>query len=336
MDKLEAVVGIDVSKKKLDVALLINGKVKAKVVDNSAAGHQLLMEWLGKSKVPKDALHVCMEATGVYYEAVATTLHDAGLTVSVVNPGCIKGFGQSENLRNKTDKADAALIARYCVAMVPAPWAPPPLEQRQLRAWSQRIQALKDIRQQECNRLESYEVSGMAEVAAHARSLIAWLDAEIKQLEDDVDDHIDRHPGLKHDAELITSIPGIGNTTAARLLGQLGDLRRFRSAKALAAFLGVTPRQRSSGTSLKGRTIMSRSGSSSIRAALYMPGMVASRHNPLLHQFALRLAANGMAKKAVIGAVMHKLVHLIYGVIRTGKPFDANYLSKGLAIQDGI
>lgn len=336
MDKLEAVVGIDVSKKKLDVALLMNGKVKAKVVDNSAAGHQLLMEWLGKSKVPKDALHVCMEATGVYYEAVATTLHDAGLIVSVVNPGCIKGFGQSENLRNKTDKADAALIARYCVAMMPATWAPPPLEQRQLRAWTQRIQALKDIRQQECNRLESYEVSGMAEVAAHARSLIAWLDAEIKQLEDDVDDHIDRHPGLKHDAELITSIPGIGNTTAARLLGQLGDLRRFRSAKALAAFLGVTPRQRSSGTSLKGRTIMSRSGSSSIRAALYMPGMVASRHNPLLHQFALRLAANGMAKKAVIGAVMHKLVHLIYGVIRTGKPFDANYSSKGLAIQDGI
>jgi transposase len=277
-----------------------------------------------------------MEATGVYYEAVATALYDAGLTVSVVNPGCIKGFGQSENQRNTTDKADAALIARYCAAMLPAAWTPPPLEQRQLRAWSQRIQALKDIRQQECNRLESYEVSGMAEVAAHAHSLIAWLDAEIKRLEGDMDDHIDRHPGLKHDAELLTSIPGIGNTTAARLLGQLGDLRRFRSAKALAAFLGVTPRQRSSGTSLKGRTIMSRSGSSSIRAALYMPGMVASRYNPVLHQFALRLASNGMAKKAVIGAVMHKLVHLIYGVIRTGKPFDANYSSKGLAIQDGI
>jgi len=336
MDNSTAVVGIDVSKKKLDVALLVNGKIRAKVVDNSAAGHQSLLEWLGKTKLPKAVFQVCMEATGVYYEAVATTLHDAGLSVSVVNPGCIKGFGQSENLRNKTDKADAALIARYCAAMAPPAWAPAPLEQRQLRAWSQRILALKDMRQQECNRLESYETSGMAEVAEHARSLIAWLDAEIKQLEGDVDDHIDRHPGLKHDAELITSIPGIGNTTAARILGQLGDIRRFSSAKALAAFLGVTPRQRSSGSSIKGRTIMSRSGSTSMRAALYMPGMVASRHNPLLHQFALRLAANGMAKKAVIGAVMHKLVHLIYGVIRTDKPFDANYLSNGLAIQDGI
>ncbi|MBV7539453.1 transposase, partial [Duganella sp. sic0402] len=85
---------------------------------------------------------------------------------------------------------------------------------------------------------ESYEVSGMAEVAEHARSLIAWLDTEIKQLEDDVDDHIDRHPGIKHDAQLITSIPGIGNTTAARILGHLGDIRRFSSAKALAALLG--------------------------------------------------------------------------------------------------
>ena len=336
MNMSKVAVGIDVSKKKLDVALLVNGKIKAKVVDNSATGHQLLLEWLDKAKLPRQALQVCMEATGVYYEAVATKLHDAGLAVSVINPSCIKGFGQSENQRNKTDKADAALIARYCLTMAPATWEPPSLAQRQLRAWSQRILALKDMRQQERNRLEGYEASGLTEVAAHARALIAWLDAEIKQLEDDVDDHIDRHPDLKHDAQLITSIPGIGNTTAARILGHLGDIRRFSSAKALAAFLGVTPRQRSSGTSIKGRTIMSRSGSTSMRAALYMPGMVASRYNPLLHQFASRLAANGMAKKAVIGAVMHKLVHIIYGVIRTGKPFDANYLSKELAIQDGI
>lgn len=336
MNTISTVVGVDISKKKLDVALLVNGKIKAKVVENSATGHQCLLDWLDKSKVPRAGLHVCMEATGVYYEAVASALHDAGLTVSVVNPGCIKGFGQSENLRNKTDKADAALIARYCAAMSPMRWAPPPLEQRQLRAWSQRIQALKDMRQQESNRLESYTVSGMSEVAEHARSLIAWLDAEIKQLEHDVDDHIDRHPGLKHDAELLTSIPGIGNTTAARLLGQLGDIRRFGSAKRFAAFLGVTPRQRSSGTSIKGRTMMSRTGSVALRTALYMPGMVASRYNPLLRPFAQRLAATGMAKKAVIGAVMHKLAHFIYGVIKTNKPFDPNYLAKGLAIQDGI
>ena len=336
MDTVHAVVGIDVSKKKLDVALLVNGKTKSKVVDNSASGHRSLLEWLGKSKAPMAELHVCMEATGVYYEPVALALHAAGLRVSVVNPACIKGFGYSENIRNKNDAVDAGLIARYCVAMAPAPWTPPPIEQRQLRAWSMRVQALKDIRQQEENRLEAHIVTGMDEVAEHVRGHIAWLSAEIAKLEDEIDDHIDRHPGLKHDADLIASIPGVGTTTVARILGHLGDIRRFESAKAFAAFLGVTPKQRTSGTSVRGRTMISRTGSTALRAALYMPSLVARRHNPILAQFAERLLATGMAKKAVIGAVMHKLTHLIYGVIHTGKPFDANYLSKGLANQDGI
>lgn len=336
MDVARAVVGIDVSKLKLDIALLVNGKVKSKVLGNSSEGHKSLLEWLGKSKVSMATLHVCMEATGVYYEALALALHEAGLKVSVVNPSCIKGFGHSENIRNKNDAIDAGLIARYCVTMNPAPWTPPPLEQRQLRAWSLRVQALKDIRQQEENRLEALTISGMEDVAAHVKAHIKWLDAEIKKLEKEIDDHIDRHPRLKQDAELISSIPGIGATTVARILGHLGDIRRFESAKALAAFLGVTPKQRSSGTSLKGRTMISRTGSASLRAALFMPSLVARRHNPILNQFAERLLETGMAKKAVICAVMHKLTHLIYGVIRTGKPFDANYLSKGLALQDGI
>lgn len=328
--------GIDVSKKKLDIALLVNGKVKSKVLDNTPEGYEELLVWINKSKAPKADLHVCMEATGVYYEAVALALVEAELQVSVVNPGCIKGFGHSENIRNKNDAIDAGLIARYCLAMKPAPWTPPPLEQRQLRAWSIRVQALKDIRQQEENRLEAHAITGMEDVAAHVKEHIKWLDTEITKLEKEIDDHIDRHPGLKHDADLIGSIPGIGATTVARLLGHLGDIRRFESAKALAAFLGVTPKQRSSGTSIKGRTMISRSGSSTLRAALYMPSLVARRHNPILNAFAERLLATGMAKKAVICAVMHKLTHLIYGVIRTEKPFDPNYLPRGLAIQDGI
>lgn len=330
------ILGIDVSKKKLDMALLVNGKVKSKVLDNSSDGHKLLLDWLLKSKTSLQDLHVCMEATGVYFEPVALALHNAGLKVSVVNPACIKGFGHSENIRNKNDAVDAGLIARYCLAMSPAPWTPPPLEQRQLRAWAVRVSALKDIRQQESNRVEAHTISGMDEVAAHVNEHIAWLDAEIAKLEKQIDDHIDRHPGIKHDADLIGSIPGIGTTTVARVLGHLGDIRRFDSAKAFSAFLGVTPKQRLSGTSLKGRTMISRTGSTALRAALYMPSLVARRHNPILKQYADRLLASGMAKKAVIGAVMHKLTHLIYGVIHTNKPFDPQYLSKGLVVQDGI
>lgn len=336
MNKEGEVLGIDVSKSKLDVALLLGGKVKSKVVQNTPDGHQILLEWISKSKVSLSALHVCMEATGVYHEAVATTLHGAGLKVSVVNPACIKGFGHGENIRNKNDEIDAGLIARYCLAMAPEPWTPPPLEQRQLKGWTMRVQALQDIRQQEANRLEAHTVSGMQDVADHVKEHIVWLDEEIKKLEKEIDDHIDRHPDLKRDADLITTIPGIGKTTVARVLGHLGDIRRFDSAKAFAAFLGVTPRQATSGSSVRGRTIISKTGNASLRAALFMPSMVAQRHNPIVRQFAERLLATGMAKRAVISAVTHKLTHLIYGVIRTGKPFDANYLTKRLAIQDGI
>ncbi|WP_229212438.1 IS110 family transposase, partial [Duganella sp. HH105] len=231
-------------------------------------------------------------------EPVALALHDSGLRVSVINPGCVKGFSQSENLRNKNDSVDAALIARYGAAIKPMPWAPPPLEQRQLSAWSSRVQALKDIRQQEQNRLEVHDITGMTDVAEHVEQHIAWLDTEIKKLEKDIDDHIDRHPKLKRDAELLSSIPGVGNTTVAKILGRLGDIRRFDNAKTFAAFLGVTPKQRTSGASLRGRTMISRTGSKSMRAALYMPSLVAARHNPILKQFSARLLATGMAKKS--------------------------------------
>jgi transposase len=336
MEAVCPVVGIDVSKKKFDVELLFNGKTKTKVLENSPAGHQQLLDWLAKSKAPVSEMHVCMEATGVYYEQLALHLHSAGLKVSIVNPACIKGFAQTENLRNKNDAVDAGLIARFCARMTPQLWTPPPMEQRQLRALTVRLQALKDMRQQEENRLEAHTVSGMVDVAARVNEHIGWLDTEIKKLQKDIDDHIDRHPGLKRDAELIESIPGVGATTVAKVLGHVGDVRRFENAKAFAAYLGVTPRQRSSGTSLRGRTMISRVGHSSMRAALFMPAMVATTHNPILRSFAQRLSAQGMAKKAVIGAVMHKLAHLIYGVIRNGKPFDPTYLPKGLAIQDSI
>lgn len=330
------VVGSDVSKAKLDIVLRNNGKVKSKSLKNSLDGYKDLIEWLIKQKVDPHTVHFCMEATGVYSEPFALWLHDAGYTVSVVNPGCIKGFGQSENIRNKNDEIDAGLIARFCEARRPAAWLPAPKEQRLLKGWSDRLIALKDIRQQECNRIEAHSFAGQNELVENIQAHVYWLDKQIDELEKDINDHIDRHPGLKHDADLITSIPGIGRTTAAKMLGHLGDIRRFNSAKALAAFIGLSPKQRSSGTSLRGRTTMSRIGNNSLRSALYMPGWVACRHNPLLKAFSDRLKANGMAHKAVTGAVMRKLVHLIYGVVRSGKAFDPHYLHPGLAKQDGI
>lgn len=330
------VVGIDVSKKKLDVALLVDGKLKSKVVENSPRGYGELEVWLQKQKVVVSEVHACMESTGIYSEPVALALQEKGMVVSVVNPNCIKSFGQSENVRNKNDGIDAGVIARYCVAMSPELWVAPSPEQRKLRAWSDRLVALKDIRQQEMNRIEVHQIAGQTEMEAHIGEHVTWLDSQIEQIEKDIDDHIDNHPDLKQDIDLITTIPGLGRTTAAKVIGHLGDIRRFDSAKALAAYVGVTPRQRSSGSSVRGRTMMSRMGNVHLRSALYMPSIVARAHNPLLNAFAARLAATGMSKMAVIGAVMRKLVHQIYGVIRSGKAFDPKILNSRLAIQDGI
>jgi transposase len=331
-----AVVGIDVSKSKLDAALIVGGKTKNKVVTNTKEGYAELVKWLGKQHVMPADVHVCMEATGVYSEPVALALQAMGMKVSMVNPARVKGFGESESIRNKNDRADAGVIARYCAAMHPPLWQAPPLELRLLRGWNERVSALNEMRQQEANRIEAHQFAGQTELAQHVKEHVAWIDVQLKQLKKDIDDHIDRYPDLKRDADLLTSIPGIGRLTAAKVLGRVGDLRRFTSAKELAAFLGVTPRQRQSGSSVRGRTMMSRMGCRDLRAALYMPSLTACTYNPILRAFAERLRASGMVRMAVVGAVMRKLVHQMYGVIRTSQPFDPNYLEKTLAIQDGI
>lgn len=336
MNESVCTVGIDVSKRKLDLALFVNHKLKTKVVENSKSGYSQLHHWLLDRGAVTESAHICMEATGPYSEGVALALVELGWTVSVVNPARIKGFAQGELSRNKTDALDAALLARFCAAMRPAPWTPPPAEYRELRAWVDRLQALKDIQQQERNRQEAHEASGQTALVASVQIHLDWLQQQITLLEKDIDEHIDRHPGLKRDAELMLSIPGIGDATVAKVLAYLGDVRRFDSAKALAAFIGVTPRQKQSGSSVRGRTMISRTGHSALRTALYMPGLVALRYNPALKTFGERLRSNGMAPKAVVGAAMRKLVHLIYGIVKSGVPFDANFGVRNLDFQDGI
>lgn len=219
----------------------------------------------------------------------------------------------------------------------PAPrWTPPSPAYRHLRALVERLQALKDMHQQETNRLEAHQACREVNIIPHVESHLAWLSEQIARLQKNINDHIDSHPELKQDAELIASIPGLGEVTVAKVLAYAGDVRRFANGKALAAFIGVSPRQRESGSSVKGRTMISRTGHAALRRALYMPGLVALRHNPVLQVFGARMKVNGLAPKAVVGAAMRKLVHLIYGVVKSGKPFDASCAIKGLAGQDGI
>ncbi len=332
----EYFLGIDVSKHKLDVALLRMGKTRSKVVSNTAEGYAQLEAWLRAQGATAEATHVCLESTGSYGEGISFHLSDAGWYVSVVNPAQVTGFAQGELQRNKTDRNDAALLARFCERMRPGRWVAPSIEWRQLRAKVDRLESLKAMRQQESNRLEAQRAGHDGGLISDIEEHIDWLSEKIAALEDDINNHIDGHPHLKADAELMKSVPGIGNLTTMKLLSYLGDLRRFDSAKALAAYIGVTPRRRESGSSIKGRSSITRAGNAAVRHALYMPGLVALRYNPVMKSFGERLAAGGLAPKAVVGAAMRKLVHILYAVIKSGKPFDPEFRPKGVALQDGI
>lgn len=319
MKSYKNTLGIDVSKRTFDVALLSNNKFKHRKFQNTRAGHTALLAWLEQRNAGD--VHVCMEATGIYGEALAEWLYDHGLSVSVVNPARIKGFAQSEQLRTKTDRVDAGLIARFCASLEPEFWQPQPLEVRQLRDLVRRLEALNGMHQQERNRLE-----GASElIADQLNDHIAYLQGEIKNVKALIEQHIDNHPDLKQRKSLLQTIPGIGQVTISVILSEFADIQQFRNAKALAAFVGVAPRTQQSGTSLRSRARMSKMGRSKLRKAFYMPALVALRHNPIIVEMKHRLTEAGKSKMAIVGAAMRKLIHLIYGVLKNGVPFDENF-----------
>lgn len=309
--------GIDVSKAKLDCALrLPNGKFRAKVVSNSPEGFSQLLTWLAAQNAPNP--HVCMEATGIYWEGVAQFLAIADLTVSVINPAQIKAYGASRLTRTKTDAVDARLIADFCAERNPASWQAWSEAEVALRALVLRLEALQAIRTQESNRLDVSRDVVRLDIQQH----LDWLDANIKQLVKTINEHIDQQPDLKQKRDLLDSIPGIGERTIAIILAFYADTSRFANSRQAAAFAGLDPRQHESGSSVKGKPRMSKVGHAFIRKALYMPAMVTLYKTNWGKQFRERLAKSGKPPKLIIGAMMRKLIHVAFGVLKSGKPFD--------------
>ena len=179
------------------------------------------------------------------------------------------------------------------------------------------------MRTMEENRLSSGVT--VEAVRESVEELIAHLSGQIKRTEPLIRSHIDSHPGLRSQRELLDSIPGVGEATAAVLLAEVPDIKEYRSARQVAAFAGLVPRERQSGSSVRGRVRLSKIGNARLRKALYFPAVTALRCSPFFQQWAEGLRQRGKSKMAVIGAAMRKLVHLAYGVLKTGKPFDPEW-----------
>ena len=317
---MDAVLGIDIAKAKFDVALLLpEGKLRRKSCPNTPAGFAELTQWLARQGAP--LVHAALEATGTYGDALAHYLHDAGHIVSVLNPAVTHAFAASQLARAKTDRIDAELIARYTATQHPAAWMPAPPEVRELQALVRRLDALQGMKTQETNRLEAGPV--VAAVRASIETIIATLAAEITAVQRQIRTHLDQHPGLRAQRDLLTSIPGIGEATAAVLIAELFD-KRYKSAREAAAFAGVVPRVCESGT-LKAHGRLVKIGPGRLRKALYFPALAALRFNPTLRAMQARLRAAGKPKMVIVGAAMRKLIHLAFGVLKTQRAYDSTY-----------
>ena len=314
--------GIDIAKAKLDVHLIGGQQTWSGQFSNTGQGFKQLNQWLKKRKV--DQMHGCMEATGSYGEALTYFLHEQGYKVSVVNPKIIKHYGHSKMQGNKTDKLDARLIAQYCQKESPRAWQPPTEAQRTLKALTRRLEALQVDRTREKNRLKAKAHPDV--VRESIEESIAFYDQQIEKLEAQIQEHINNNPDeLKEKQQLLTSIPGIGAKTAAILLGELPDIQLFKSSKQITAFAGLTPKQLQSGQMHRYGGIY-KLGSRRLRTVLYFPALTGKVHNPILRDMAQRLASRGITGMPVIAALMRKLLQLVYGILKSERPFDPDYV----------
>jgi len=314
----QVTVGVDIAKHKFDVARLENGKYKHKKFDNTPEGFAALIVWLAAFGGVKPS--VCMEATGAYSIPLAEYLAQSGYPVAVVNPAKIRGFAKSELSRIKTDKADAKLIARYALEKKPPLWTPPPANIRELQALLRRIEDLLEMQQMEQNRRDTADPT----IAESIRAVLAHLEQELKTTRERVQRLIDQDPDLRHRRALLETIPGIGEASSAHLMVALSDHYGFTTAKQAVAFAGLNPALNESGK-WKGKTRISKMGDPMLRAKLYMPAVVAGRHNPVIRRFRERLAARGKNGMAIACASMRKLVHIAFAILKSNKPFDPHF-----------
>lgn len=313
------VVGIDISKQKFDCSFsLDNKRWKHQVFSNKAQGFKEFIEWVAKNGL--SSFHAVMEATGRYGEELAEFLYAKGHQVSIINPAQIRYYSKSCLTRSKTDKIDSKVIAQFASKHEIPYWKPLSREMKKLKALERCLDSFKQDKIQITNRLEQEKDKAVRILLTERLDLIEQqiesLNASLKELAKTAEN-------VKQSIALLESIPGIGITTAFNLLGELPDLSTFKSAKQLSAYAGLNPSIRSSGSSVRGRGCLSKVGSSLLRKIVYFPAMAAMRSNPPLKEFARKLKEKGKKPMVVIGAVMRKLLHIVFGVLKKQQPFQA-------------
>ncbi len=314
-----SILGVDISKTKFDVCLIVENKQFNRIFTNNTDGFNSCLQWCLKKNA--HTLKVCMEATGWYSEALADFMHANGHNVSIVNPFRIKSHGQSKGLRHKTDKADAICIADFCRIHNPALWSPMNPDQKRLRNVSRTVSSLKEERLVIKNKLENERLDQTVNQSLHI--LVKTFDEQITVLEKEMITIIHTSSELREALQLLNNIKGVGILTIIALLTEMPNVDQFDSVRAYVAYAGLNPKQHQSGSSVLKKGSISKMGGSRIRKALYLPAVVIKNHNEYFNDFCQRLVARGKAAKVIIVAIMRKLLHIVYGILKHKQPFDA-------------
>jgi len=316
----QAYCGVDVAKATLSACVLIGTAEKGKVkeFENGERGYQALMDW-AKRVAGEATVRFCVEATGRYSWGVSEYLATTGEKLSVPNPARVKAYGVSAGILNKTDPADARTIAMFARALTQNAWRAPTPAERRLEELARRIEALERERQREKIRLQQPGLDKL--VQRSIRRMQRTLEREIARFEEAVREHIAAQPEMKENERLLRSIPGIGEKTAWWFLATVRDVRAFPKAKAVMAYIGLSPCQHESGSSIRKRAHIGRTGGRMLRKVLYMAAKAAILHNALVREFGERLLAKGKPWKVVVVACMRKLATIAFGVCRTQTTF---------------
>jgi transposase len=310
---MEKYVGIDIAKRTFDICSLAEQKLQQ--FENNTKGIRLAVGMLARLKPEL----IVMEATGGYEAMLAAELHAASLPVAVVNPRRIRDFARANGQLAKTDKLDAAAIAMFADRMRPPRQQQIDQNSRLMKAMVARRHQLIGIRTAENNRLEH----ALDKVVARSiNRMLKTIDREIEKVEMEIQEQLASMPELENKAQILHSAPGIGQTTATMLVTEMPELGRL-NRRQIAMLIGAAPINRDSGT-FRGKR-MTGAGRRNVRSRLYMPTLVAIRHNPPIRRFYQHLLAKGKAKMTAIIACMRKLITILNTMVAKNEAWNPNF-----------
>jgi transposase len=310
---MKTFIGIDVAKQFFDLYDLAEDHDQR--FDHTEAGIGACLRYLNQ----RTPTLIVMESTGGYETDLAVALSDAGLPVAVVNPKRIRDFARATGRLAKTDQIDARMIAGYAATLQPLPQGVWDKQTRTIKALVARRNQLVEMKVAESNRREHISDSA---IARSITAVIKTLAQEITRVERKLRDQITRTPKLKQKADQLTSVPGIGETTALMLIAEMPELGSL-NRRQIAALIGVAPINRDSGT-FRGKR-MTGGGRRDVRTRLFLPTIVATRYNPVIRQFYQRLLASGKTKMTALVACMRKLITMLNAMLAKNQNWEPKH-----------